>query len=85
MGMPSTFAGEDLFVGLVALALVPLIGLRLWRGVREGRLPLYRSYVTREAGKARFGFLLALHALSLVLVAGIAADLLFNLGLGEAL
>jgi hypothetical protein len=71
---------EDLLVGLVALALVPLIGLRLWRGLRDGRLPLYRTYATREEGKGRFGLLLALHALSLLLVAGIAADLLLALG-----
>jgi hypothetical protein len=75
----------DLMVGLLALALVPLIALRLWRGVRDGRLPLYRSYVARDAGQGRFGFLLALHALSLVLIAGIAADLLFNLGIREKL
>jgi hypothetical protein len=76
---------ENLLVGLVALALVPLIALRLWRGLRDGRLPLYRTYMTREEGGAKFGLLLALHALSLVLVAGIAADLLFNLGIREGL
>jgi hypothetical protein len=74
-------ANEDIFVGLIALALVPLIALRLWRGLRDGRLPLYRTYLTRDAGGGRFGLLIALHALSLVLVAGIAADLLLNLGL----
>jgi hypothetical protein len=76
---------DRLLVGLVALALVPLIALRLWRGVRDGRLPVYRSYVTRDAAGARFAVLFALHALSLVLVAGIAADLLLNLGLRDAL
>lgn len=74
---------ENLLVGLVALALVPLIALRLWRGLRDGRLPLYRTYVARDAGGARFGILIALHALSLVLVAGIAADLLLGLGWRE--
>jgi hypothetical protein len=72
---------DRLLVGLVALALVPLIALRLWRGLRDGRLPVYRSYVTRDAGGGRFAFLFALHALSLLLVAGIAADLLLGLGL----
>jgi len=76
---------EQLLVGLVALALVPLIALRLWRGLRDGRLPLYRTYVTRDQAGGRFAFLFALHALSLLLVAGIAADLLFNLGLREML
>jgi hypothetical protein len=78
-------SGDDLLVGLLALALVPLIALRLWRGVRDGRLPLYRTYLTREAGRGRFGLLLALHALSLVLIAVVAADLLFHLGIREML
>ena len=77
--------GTDLVAGLIGLALLPLIGLRLWRGLRDGRLPLYRSYVSRSEGQAKFAFLLALHALSLVLVAGVAADLLLNLGIREKL
>ena len=76
---------QDLVVGLIGLALLPLIGLRLWRGVRDGRLALYSTYVEREAGQGKFAILLAIHALSFVLVAGIAADLLLNLGLREAL
>jgi hypothetical protein len=75
----------DLLVGLLALALLPFIGLRLWRGIRDGRLPLYRTYFERAQGRRKFAFLLALHALSLVLVAAVAADLLLNLGLREAL
>jgi hypothetical protein len=77
--------GEDLFVGLVGLALLPLIGLRLWRGLRDDRLPLYRTYVSRADGQGKFAFLLALHAFSFLLVAGIAADLLLNLGIRERL
>jgi len=76
---------EDLFVGLIALALLPLIAWRIRRGLREGRLPLYRTYVGRDEAGSKFGLLLALHALSLVLVALIAADLIFQLGLKEAL
>jgi hypothetical protein len=75
----------DGLVGLVGLALLPLIALRLWRGLRDGRLPLYRTYVSREQGPGKFAFLIALHALSLILVAGIAADLLLNLGFREGL
>ncbi|HYE29332.1 MAG TPA: hypothetical protein VEA61_14015 [Allosphingosinicella sp.] len=75
----------DVPVGLVGLVLLPLIALRLWRGVRDGRLPLYRTYVSRDEGRGRFALLLGLHALSFVLVACITADLLFNLGLREAL
>jgi hypothetical protein len=77
--------GQDLLIGLIGLALLPLIGLRLWRGLRDGRLPLYRTYVSRADGRGKFAFLLVLHALSLVLVAGIAADLLLNLGIREKL
>jgi len=80
-----SFRSEDLLVGLVALALLPLIGWRIVRGLREGRLPLYRTYVTREESGARFGVLLVLHALSFLLIAAISADLLLNLGLRNAL
>jgi hypothetical protein len=76
---------EDLLVGAIALALLPMIAWRVRRGLSEGRLPLYRTYVSREEAGSKFGLLLGLHALSLVLVAVIAADLLFQLGLKEAL
>lgn len=78
-------AGEDLLVGAIAAVLLPLIALRIRRGLKEGRLPLYRTYVERGEAWSKFGLLLALHALSFVLVAVIAADLLFQLGLKEAL
>jgi hypothetical protein len=74
---------EDIFVGLVALAILPLIALRIVRGLRDGRLPLYRTYVERGEGEAKFKVLLAVHALSFVVVAILAADLLFGLGLRE--
>lgn len=76
---------EDLLVGLIALALLPLIAWRIRRGLKEGRLPLYRTYVGRDEAGSRFGALLALHVLSFILVAAIAADLLFQLGFKEAL
>ena len=76
---------EDLLVGAIAVALLPLIAWRIRRGLKEGRLPLYRTYVGRDEAGSRFGLLLALHALSFVLVATIAADLIFQLGLKEAL
>ncbi len=79
----SPLRAEDLFVGVVALALLPLIGWRIARGLRDGHLPLYRTHVSRDAG-ARFKVLLALHFLSLLIVAAIAADLLFNLGMRDA-
>ena len=81
----TTSPSEEMFVGLVALALVPLILLRIVRGLRDGRLPLYRARVGREIGAARFNLLLTLHVLSLLLVSVIAADLLLNLGLRDRL
>ena len=72
-------SGEDLLVGTIGLILLPLIAWRIFRGVREGRLPIYRTYLTREENGAKFNALLALHAASFVVVAWIAADLLFNL------
>lgn len=77
--------GGDLLVGLVALALVPLVGWRIARGLREGRLPLYRTYLVRGDAPGKFNTLLALHALSLVVIAVVAADLLLGLGLRESL
>ncbi len=76
----TAFASQELLVGLIGLALLPIIALRIRRGARDGRLPLYRASITREDGRAKFNVLLALHVLSFVLVAGISADLLFNLG-----
>ncbi len=69
---------EDLLVGLIGLGLLPLIASRVLRGVREGRLPLYRSYIQREENAAKFNALLGLHALSFAIVAWIALDLLRN-------
>ena len=45
---PATSSPEDHSSACVALALLPLIGWRIVRGLRDGRLPLYRTYVTRE-------------------------------------
>jgi predicted small integral membrane protein len=81
----TTSPSEDLFVGLVGLALLPMIAWRIMRGLREGRLPIYRTYLTREAGGSRFTALLGLHVVSFFVVAAISADLLFGLNLKEAL
>ena len=72
--------GENLLVGLVCLALVPLIAAGIVRGLRTGRLPLYRTYVDRHVDGGKFSVLLIVHALSLGLMAFIAADLLLGLG-----
>ncbi|MBA3835065.1 MAG: hypothetical protein M3448_01155 [Pseudomonadota bacterium] len=75
-----SFQGENILVGIVCLALVPLIVARMLRGVRTGRLPLYRTYLERDGDQAKFYSLLALHGISLLLIAFIAADLLLGLG-----
>jgi len=76
---------ENLLVGLVALALLPVIGWRISRGLRDGHLPVYRTHLHRSESRSKFAVLLGLHALSFVLIALVAADLLFNLGLREML
>ena len=78
-----TFNGENFLVGLIALALLPVIGWRIWRGARHGQLPLYKTRIDRGVGAAKFNFLLGLHVLAFLLIAVVAADLLFNLGLKE--
>jgi hypothetical protein len=80
-----TAQAEDVLAGLVALALAPLIGWRIVRGFRDGRLPIYRTYLDRSENRVKFGVLMALHALSLIVVGAVAADLLFNLGIRSAL
>ena len=79
------FRSDNLFVGLVALALVPLIGWRIWRGVRDGRLAIYRTYVSRDERPGRFNVMLVLHTLSFLLIAAIAGDLLFGVDIRSAL
>ena len=75
---------ENLFVGLVCLGLVPLITVRIARGVRTGRLPVYRTYLDRDGNRGKFYALLAVHVASLVIIAVIAADLLLGLNLRDA-
>ncbi len=81
----TTFRSEDVLVGSIGLVLLPLIAMRIVRGVREGRLPLYRSYVNRSEDRSKFAVLLGIHVLTFFLVAAIAADLLLGLDLKEAL
>ena len=70
------FRSEETLAGLIGLVVLPLIGLRIWRGVRTGALPIYRTYLKREDDRTKFAVLLFLHVLSFVLVAVITADLL---------
>jgi len=76
---------EEALVGLIALALLPLIGQRIWRGVRDGRMPVYRATQERADSPSRFNVMLALNAIAFLLIALVAADLLLGLGLRERL
>jgi hypothetical protein len=76
---------ENMLVGAIAAVVAGMILSRIVRGVREGRLPVYRTYIQREEGAAKFNTMLALHILSLIAVAWIAADLLLGLNLKDAL
>lgn len=71
----------DTLVGLIALLLVPWLIWTMRRGLREGRLPIARSYVHRAERPGAFHFMLALYLAILVTVTMIAADLLFGLNL----
>lgn len=67
---------EDLLVGLVALALAPVVAWRIRKGLREGALPLYRTRLRREDSPGRFRLLLSLHLIALALVTFVAFALL---------
>jgi hypothetical protein len=81
-----TFNGDSFLIGLLALALLPVLGWRIWRAIRSGQIPLYKTRINRdEAGPAKFNTLLVLNGLLFLLVAFVAVDLLFGLGLKERL
>lgn len=67
-----------MLVGLFALALVGAVGWRIVAGLRAGSLPIYRTRFDRADDPLRFYALLALHLVSLILLAVIAADLLLG-------
>jgi len=74
-----TSGREDMIVGAVALVLLPMIALRIIRGIRDGRLPIYRTTLTRADNAGKFNLVLLLHIVSFLVVGYIAADLLFDL------
>ena len=72
---------SDFMVGVLAAFLVLLIGVRIFRGLQAGRIPIYRTYLDRDQDPAKFNLLVALHVASMLIVGAIAADLLFALNL----
>lgn len=74
-------SNSDFMVGLLAATLVLLIGIRIFRGLSAGRMPIYRTYLDRAEDPAKFSLLVALHVASMFIVGVIAADLLLGLDL----
>jgi hypothetical protein len=77
----TTFRSENVLVGLIAGALVPWIGWRLARALKEGKLPIGRSYVSRGERAGAFWGLFAFYAVSAVAAVFICLDLLFGVRL----
>ena len=72
----TTFRSDDLLVGIIGLGLLPWIGWTLHRGMRDGRLPIGRAYVSRDERRGAYRMLLGLYAAAALLVAHITLDLL---------
>ncbi len=76
----TTFRSENTLVGLVAGAVIlPWIAWTLARALKDGRLPLGRSYVRRDERPGPFWVLFGFYAVSALLAGVICADLLFGL------
>jgi hypothetical protein len=77
----TTFRSENVLVGLIAAALVPWIGWRLARALRERRLPMGKGYVSRNERPGAFHLLFAFYSASAVAGLYICLDLLFGVRL----
>lgn len=73
---------EDLLVGIVALGILPWTVWIIRRGLRDGKLPIGRSYVRRDERAAPFWLLLGLYVCAALMMLFIALDLLFGIGTG---
>lgn len=70
---------DELLIGALCLAVIaPWIGWTLWRGFRQGRLPIGRGYVERDERPAPFTALLASYVIALALIVFVGLDLLFG-------
>jgi hypothetical protein len=72
-------------MGLISLGAVFWSLWTLRRGLREGRLPIGRAYVLRQERPGAFRLVAALYAAAALLLAVIAADLIFHFGIRERL
>jgi hypothetical protein len=70
---------DELLVGVLCLAVVvPWIAWTIWRGFKQGRLPIGRGHVVRAERPGPFKALLASYTLALLLMAFIGIDLIFG-------
>ena len=81
----TTFPSEDGLVGLIALALIPWIGWTVRRGLKDGKLPIGRSYVRRDERRGAYRALLTLWVVMALISAMIGLDLLFGFDLRSRL
>ncbi|MEA3009614.1 MAG: hypothetical protein QOJ91_1306 [Sphingomonadales bacterium] len=75
----------DGLMGLLSLGAALWALWTLRRGLRDGRLPIGRTYVERAERPGPFRLLAILYPALALLLAAMGADLLFNLGLRESL
>ena len=76
----TTFRSEETLVGLIVVATVPWIIATLFRGKRDGRLPIGRSYVHQAERPGAFRALLIFYIASAALMLFISLDLMLGLG-----
>ena len=72
-------------MGLISLVAMVWALWTLRRGLGDGRLPIGRAYVRRAERPAAFRLLAVVYGAATLLLAVIAADLLFHFGLRERL
>lgn len=73
---------EDIFLGVLLLALAVLLVVRIVRSLRTDVIPLYRTRVSRaEIGSAKFRTIVALNGLVALGLFVLAADLFLGLGI----
>ena len=79
----TTFRSDEAFVGVVALAVVVWVGLRLRRGLRDEWLPVGRGRLSRQERPGAFRALFVVYFALALLMAFIGLDLLIGLELGK--
>jgi uncharacterized membrane protein len=67
---------------MALLVVLPWIAWTVQRGLREGRLPIGRSYVLQGERPGAFNVMLGLYGAAGLMALYIALDLLFGINLG---